>query len=183
MNSFKINTRFINPEKVLFKAGLISGQTMADLGSGSGHYAIAAAKVVGGNGRVYAADILDSSLNHLVADARVQLIRNIETVKADFEQAKSLDQIPEGSCDVVLLANVFHQIKNTQNLLGQVYRILKTQGKLLVIEWNDSRSPFGPKAELRISESEVNKLISAAGLKYDKHLETDQYHYALTFIK
>ncbi|HYE22483.1 MAG TPA: class I SAM-dependent methyltransferase [Verrucomicrobiae bacterium] len=183
MKEFKINQRFIDPERVLFKSGLSAGQTIADLGAGSGFYAIAAAKVIGNGGKVYVVDILESALNHVVADARVQMIKNIVTIRADVEEGNSLSKIPDGSCDMVIFANLLHQLKDSKNLLTETYRVLKTQGKILVIEWNDRPSPIGPKSAERLSEDESKNLVGRAGFKFDKSIETDQYHYGLIFVK
>jgi ubiquinone/menaquinone biosynthesis C-methylase UbiE len=182
MSSYGYNKAFLDPEKVLFRSGLSAGQTVADLGAGSGFYALAAAKVVGNNGKVYVVDILESSLAHVSADARLKMIKNIQTIQADLERS-NLTPIPDGSCDLVILANLLHQLKNNKNLLTQAYRILKTKGKLLVVDWSDKPSPIGPKSDERISEEAAKKLLSAAGLKLEASVETDTYHYGLIFIK
>ena len=53
--------KFLDPEKVLFHSGLTKAQTVVDLGTGSGFYAVAASKIVGERGRVYVFDILEMS--------------------------------------------------------------------------------------------------------------------------
>ena len=53
----------INPFKVLERAGLQSGWSVADLGCGAlGHFVFPAAQLVGGNGKVYAVDIQKTAL-------------------------------------------------------------------------------------------------------------------------
>ncbi len=51
MNSFS------DPQKNLERIGIPQGITVVDLGAGSGHYAIGAARLVGKEGRVYAVDV------------------------------------------------------------------------------------------------------------------------------
>ena len=180
---FDPGAKFIDPEQILFAAGLSIGQTLADLGAGSGFYSFAAGKIVGDLGAVFAVDILEPTLEHIAAEARVKGLRNIHTVRADLEVAAAISNLTEGTSDVVLFANILHQIKNKKNLLTLAYRLLKSGGKLVVIEWNDQRGPLGPASTDRVNTSEVNQLASAATFKPAGMISTDPYHYGLIFIK
>src|SRR3989344_6086734 len=99
MSVFDPTKKFLDPEKVLFAAGLSLGQTLADLGSGSGFYTIAAAKIVGERGSVYTVDVLESTLDHISAEARLKGIRNVKTLACNLEEADSCKQIKVGSVD------------------------------------------------------------------------------------
>lgn len=185
MNNFVFDpgAKFLDPEKTLFATGLSTGQIVADLGTGSGFYTLAAGKIVGEQGLVYAADILDTALDHVVAESRLKGLRNLKTMRVDLEQANSCAAIPTGSVDLVIFANVLHQIKNQDGLFAEGYRMLKTGGKLLVIEWNDQPSPIGPVATARIAPNIIKILAKQTTLKEAGVLNTDAYHYGLMFIK
>ena len=185
MNSFMVDpsAKFLDPERLLFAAGLSAGQTMVDLGAGSGFYSLAAAKIVGEQGVVYSADVMESALDHVMAEARLKSLRNIKTVLANLEEAGCCRTISAGSADMVLLANIVHQVKNSANLFTEAYRLLKTGGKLVIIEWNDQRGPLGPAFEDRINVAHVNKLAQKSTFKPLGNLNTDPYHYGLIFIK
>jgi predicted methyltransferase len=183
MSVFDPSRKFLDPEKVLFGAGLGSSQTLADLGSGSGFYSMASAKIVGEKGLVFSVDVLEAALDHISAEARLKGVRNIKTLAADLEQPNSCKQIPVGSVDMVLLANISHQIKQRENLYKEAYRLLKTGGKLVVIEWNDQPSPIGPLASERINETEISALATKANFKKGGQINVDSYHYGLIFIK
>lgn len=174
--------RFLDPEKVLFQAGLGAGQTVADLGAGSGFYAVASGKLIGTSGQVFVVDILDTALDHTAAEARLRGIKNIRTIKADLEHDK-VEAVPTGSCDLVVMANIVHQLKERLNLFQAAYRMLKTGGKLLVVDWNSNSSPIGPAAAGRVDENEVRKMAEFASLKSGGDLVPDSYHYGLMFIK
>ena len=132
MNSFVYDPakKFLDPEKILFAAGLSKNQTVADLGSGAGFYSLAAGKLIGDQGTVYAVDILEPVLEHLSSEARMRGLKNIKTIRADLEQAESLAQILTGTVDLAVLSTILHQIASRENLLSQVYRMLKTGGKV-----------------------------------------------------
>ena len=185
MNSFVFDPtrKFLDPDQVLFAAGLSVAQTFADLGSGSGFYTMAAAKIVGEQGIVYSVDILESALDHIAAEVRLKGVRNVKTLRCDLEQLEACKGIPAGTVDMVLLTNIIHQIQKRSNLFSEAYRLLKTGGKLVIIDWNNSPSPIGPLASERISEDEVASLTRAATFKTAGTIVVDPYHYGLIFIK
>lgn len=185
MNSFVFepSTKFLDPEQVLFATGLSSGQVVADLGTGSGFYTMAASKIVGDQGMVFAVDILESALDHVAAEARLKGMRNLKTLRSDLEQVNSCLAIPTGSADLVVFANVVHQIKNQKVLFTEAYRIIKTGGRLLVVDWNDQLSPIGPPSAERISPEQVKKFANQVVLKEAGSIAADRYHYGLIFIK
>lgn len=185
MNNFiyEPGKKFLNPDRILFQAGLTAGQVAADLGAGSGYFTIAAGQIVGSNGKVFSVDILESALNHITAEARMKNVKNIKTVRADLEFVSSLDTISTGSCDCVMLVNILHQIAHKPELIKITYRLLKTGGKVLIIDWNNEPFPLGPQASERVSDEAVKKLMEAANFKLTSHLDTDMYHYGLLFVK
>ncbi len=183
MTGYNINQRFLDPEKVLFRAGLHKGQTMADLGAGSGYFALVGGQMIGPNGKVFVVDIQEATLAHVTADARLRMLKNIRTIRTDLDQTHSLKQIDSGICDFVVFGNLFHQVKNRKNLLVETYRILKTGGKLLIVDWNEKPSPIGPKHDERVSEQDGKKQLHESGFKFEKHIDTDSYHYGLLFTK
>ena len=180
---FDPSSKFLDPERVLFAAGLATGQTFADLGAGSGFYSLAAGKISGEQGLVYSVDILESALDHVSAEARLKGLRNIKTLLCDLEQVNSCQQIPTGTVDMVLFANIVHQIKHPANLFDEAYRLLKTGGKLIVIEWNEQPSPIGPAAADRLGEAKVTAVANKSAFKAGGKLSTDPYHYGIVFIK
>jgi ubiquinone/menaquinone biosynthesis C-methylase UbiE len=180
---FDTKTKFLDPEKVLFASGLSAGQSFADIGAGSGFYSVAAAKITGEQGMVYSVDILGPTLDHIAAESRLKGIRNIKTLQCDLEQKNACHIISTGSMDMVLFANIAHQVKKSANLFAEAYRLLKTGGKLVVVEWSDQPGPIGPPADQRISAVRITKLSADAAFRSAGNITTDIYHYGLVFIK
>jgi ubiquinone/menaquinone biosynthesis C-methylase UbiE len=180
MNS--TNKKFLDPEQVLFRAGLNRSAMVADLGAGSGFFAMAAAKIVGDEGKIFVVDILESSLTHISSEARIRQLRNIQTIRHDLEKPP-VKLIPDGAIDLVVLANVLHQTANHQALLSECYRMLKTQGKLLIIDWNQTVGAVGPKHGARVAENIILDLTKKLNLKPQGTIETDNYHFGLLFTK
>ncbi len=68
-------------------------------------------------------------------------------------------------------------------LLKNAYRILKTGGKVLAVDWKVEHTPLGPPLDKRIHEEQLEKEFMAIGLRKEKDLVADPYHYALLFTK
>src|SRR4051812_10639801 len=96
--------KFVNPASIVAQMALQNGQIVADLGCGSGFYAVAAGQRVGSTGTVYAVDVQEAKLVATQSAARQNGLKNITALQADLE--KPLLDIAESSCDAVLLASI-----------------------------------------------------------------------------
>jgi len=173
--------KFVNPDNVVAQLGIQPGWVVADLGCGSGFYTLPAAKLTGPIGKVHAVDILDSKLAVTLSSARQQGLKNIFVYKADLDNP--LIQIDEATCDLVIVASVIHQVYSKESLIKNIYRILKTGGKLLVVDWKKEASVFGPAMDSRISKEDVEKLMTHASLRKEKEVDADNFHYGIVFTK
>lgn len=174
--------KFIKPQKVVAQMGLKAGQTVADFGSGSGFYANAAAQIVGNTGKVLAVDVQQSKLTATFSAGSQQGNKNIQIVQADLDQPVQ-DKIPEGSCDAVIMASVLHEVNNRQMLLQNAYKVLKTGGLVLAVEWKAEHTLFGPSQDKRIPEHNLEEELAKIGLHKVKSIPADMFHYALLFSK
>lgn len=173
----------MNNQKVLETAGIEEGMVVADLGCGArGYFALQAGKMVGKNGLVYAVDILKPSLQSVESIARLHNIQNIKTVWSDLEIHEAT-KIKSESVDFALLINVLFQSKKQEAILKETARLLKNQGKLLVVDWKKTGAPFGPPIEDRILPEQVKEWAEEMGLKLEKEFEAGPYHYGLVFTK
>ena len=68
-------------------------------------------------------------------------------------------------------------------LLQNAYRVLKTGGVLLAVEWKAQHTLFGPALDKRIPEEELEKELAALGLHKVKSIPADMFHYAMVFQK
>ncbi len=161
--------------------GLKSGQTVADFGCGSGFFVLASAKFVGNTGTVYAVDVQEAKLVATQSSATQQGFKNVQAIKADLD--KPLQDIEATSCDAVIMASILHEIDSREILLKNAYKILKTGGKMLAVEWKPDHTPFGPPLEKRIHPEALEQEMAKLGLRKIKTIPADMYHYALLFEK
>jgi ubiquinone/menaquinone biosynthesis C-methylase UbiE len=168
-----------NPERVrdlrpleLLKsvAGVVNGDTCVDFGSGTGMFALPMSELVGSQGKIYA---VDRSLEMLDYIRKKHPSENFVLINGDVERTGLDSQI----ADLCLLAFILHEVKKPDNLLAEAYRLLKSGGKLVIVEWKaDSDSP-GPPRKLRISKYQIEKLFGQAGLIMENYLDWSTNHY------
>ena len=122
-----------NAEKELRSIGIKRGWKVVDFGSGTGHFSLAAARIVGEGGVVHAVDLHPLSLEMIEKDAARNGLSNIETIYSDLETG-----LDEESVNAVLLQNALGGRKNVRDLLNEVHRIMKDSGILWVRERSSS---------------------------------------------
>jgi len=176
--------QLLNIEDVLKKqTELTEGMKVADLGSGNGFNSLAAAKIVGGRGQVYAVDVLKTALATVETEARHHHLNNIKTIWSNIE-IYGATKIPDESLDMVLIIHTLFQVNNISEFIREAIRLLKPSGKIVIIDWEAKASPLGPPLDHRISEDSVKqKLAQVAGLKEISSFNPGQYHYGLLYKK
>jgi len=123
--TFKIRDLLIPPIKILKEADIKPGFTVLDYGCGPGSYSITAARLVGETGKVYALDISPLALQQVQNIASKKEIGNIETIHTDCTTGLENDSV-----DVVLLYDTYHDLTNPDDVLKELYRILKPKSIL-----------------------------------------------------
>ena len=172
--------QFSNPQQNILQLGLREGLRVGDLGAGTGHYALAAASIVGGSGRVYAVDIQEDVLKTLRTEAAQRGLSNIETIWGDFEKPGGT-KLRDHSLDVVILSNTLFQLDHKEGALGEIKRILKPGGKLLVIDWAGSYEGIGPHQDHVVTEYAAEDLFITGGFHKVKSFRAGPHHYSIVF--
>jgi ubiquinone/menaquinone biosynthesis C-methylase UbiE len=117
---------FFNPPRNwVAEAGVKAGDTVLDFGCGRGGFTVAAARAVGPAGKVYALDVNPLALESAQKKAGKKRPGPVETILSDGPTG-----LPDGSVDVVLLYDVFHELDAPEAVLAELARILKAGGKL-----------------------------------------------------
>ncbi len=170
---------FLNPIEVLKQIELKDNMKAADFGCGSGGWVFPLAKILQ-DGRVHAIDILEEPLSVIQNQMRASGIFNIEIVRSNIE-APHGSKLSDGICDLVLLTNLLFQADDKQKVLEEAKRVLKTGGKVLVVDWKKGQS-LGPK-EGRVSPGDIKKLAEETGFKTIKEFEASNFHWGLLLEK
>jgi ubiquinone/menaquinone biosynthesis C-methylase UbiE len=178
---FKSMTKFLDPSAVVAHAQFQTGDTVANLGCGGGYFAVAASREVKDTGTVYAVDVQESQLEATQSTARHERCKNITVMRADLD--KPFTELPESSCQGVIIGSIIHEVGSRQMLFENAYRLLQTGGRLLVIEWQKKAAPVGPPINVRIAEDDLIAELQRMGLRLLSKIPADDFHYALLFTK
>ena len=123
-NSQKTEISFLNPYSAVDEFGLAKGMSVADFGSGAGHFVLSLANRVDRDGRVYAIDIRQSALEVLEGHIKLKGLVQIKAIRGDVEQING-STLSDGSQDMVLCSNILHQVDNPLNVINEAWRVLK----------------------------------------------------------
>lgn len=160
--------------------GLRDGMKVADLGAGSGHYSLAAAASVGNSGRVYAVDVQEDILKHLKDSGHQAGKNNIETIWGNLEK-KGGTKLRDQSMDAVILSNTLFQLEHKEDAVAEIKRIIKSGGKLLVVDWAGAYGGMGPAPHHVVTEHQAEELFIHGGFYKAKDFRAGPHHYAIVF--
>ena len=175
-----MSASFSDPRENVLRLGLREGMKVGDFGAGSGHYARVAAAIVGREGRVYAIDVQEDILKHVMLNSHEQHQNIIKPIWGDIEKVGG-SKLQNASLDAVILANVLFQIENRFGLIDEIKRTLKPGGKLLVVDWAGSYNGMGPAPDKIVSEHEAEDLFISAGFHKESAFRGGPHHYGLIF--
>jgi ubiquinone/menaquinone biosynthesis C-methylase UbiE len=172
--------RLDNPERLLWlpPADVIgalavhSGETIADVGAGTGYFSLPLSSAVGAAGKVYAIDGQSEMLAWLKVKLDKAELTNIELIHAEAEQTG----LPASSCDLFFLANLWHEIEDRVAVLMEAQRVLKKGGRIAILDWRTDVEPVGgPPLAHRIAPSEALREMRIAGFEQLASAEVGRY--------
>jgi predicted methyltransferase len=148
-----------DPTRALDLIDITAGETVADVGAGTGYFTVRLAARVGASGHVYANDIQPLFLKSIERRVAREHLANVTTVLGAVDDPK----LPEGRIDVALLVDVYHELSEPQRMLQHLRRSLKPDGRLVLLEYRkeDPTIPIHP--DHRMSIADVRLEVEAEG--------------------
>ena len=173
---------FADPVQNVARLQLREGMHVADFGAGSGFYTLAAARRVGHSGRVYAVEVQKELLDKLQAQALREHITTVQVIWGDLDEPTGT-KLADASMDAVIVSNVLFQSEQKDILAGEAYRVLKSGGQVLVVDWSDSYSNLGPHPEAVVAEEAARSYFESAGFVFTESFKAGEHHYGLILKK
>ena len=148
------------PRELVEAMGLKRGMAVADVGTGIGYMVPFLSRRVGPAGRLFAEDIFDDYLAMARMTAESQHLNNIVFIKGTEKDPK----LPENTLDRVLVLDVYHHFDYPEAMLAGIYKALKTDGRLVIVEYykNETSMPNGRAlTHIRLNKLDVIKEVEA----------------------
>ena len=158
------------PHEVIRALALKPDAAVADLGAGTGYFAVRLAHMLP-KGTVYAADLEPDMVKHLAARAEREGLKNLRAVAAAPDDARLPAKV-----DLVLLVDVYHHVEDRPRYFRRLADSLATGGRLAVIDFRLD-SPRGPPKTSRVAPERVKAELAQAGytLAAEHAFLPDQY--------
>lgn len=148
------------PDTVIKLLGDLKGKKIMDIGSGTGYFSF---RLYDAGAHVICGDVDDEFLNYIrkkIKDKNADTNR-INTRKLKFDDP----QLKNEEVDRVIIVNTYHHIENRPAYFSKVFQGLKTDGKLIVIDFKKRELPEGPPVKMKLTEKEVESELKKAGFK------------------
>lgn len=133
---------------------------VADIGAGTGYYTFRIAPKVS-EGKVYAVDVQDPFLSSLNKRKDDLGLSNVEVVKGGSQSPN----LPDASLDLAIMVDVYHELEFPMEMLQSIYKALKPNGRLLLLEYRAEDDSVPIKELHKMSVKQVNKELTANGFR------------------
>lgn len=168
---------FSDPIKNLKQFEISEDMIVADLGAGTGFYSLALSKIVP-RGKVYAVEVVPDYLHTILNKVKEAKITNVDCFLGDVEKIGGT-KLKDGIIDRVVASNILFQVENKDKFIEEVKRILKKDGKVLLIDWDmDASSPLRNKKE-GISKERAIELFAKYGFIKERDIDAGEHHYGM----
>lgn len=145
------------PDRVIAALGLKAGQSVADIGAGTGYFSVRLAKSAT-KPKVYGVDIEANMVQYLQHRAMQEGLSNLTAVKADADKTN----LPE-PVDVVLIVDTYHHIGNRVAYFTALKTLMKPGARLAIVDYKKGASGDGPPAEFRFTPEQISSELAKAG--------------------
>jgi ubiquinone/menaquinone biosynthesis C-methylase UbiE len=164
------------PHEVIEALGLKAGEVVADVGAGSGYFALRLAHHVGPKGRIYAVDVSPDMVRHLNERIHAARLLNISTILARPDDPLLPEQV-----DRFLFVDVWHHIEDQAGYLGVIRKMLKPGGQVVMIDFHKKELPVGPPVAMKIARGDLLRQMEQQGFRLVREHTFLPYQYFLVF--
>jgi len=172
---------FADPIKNLKFFDLREDMIVADLGAGTGFYSLSLAPIVS-RGKVYAIEIQRDFLLTIVNKLTEAKIQNVECLWGDVEKHKGT-KLADSIIDAAVASNILFQLENKESFIKEVKRILKPNGRVLVIDWHPDSDLLHKKHTGSMTKHDARHLFEKHGFVFEREIDTGMHHYGMILNK
>ncbi len=166
---------YFDPAEIWRVLGPAPDCTLLDIGAGVGYVTLPFAKAHPG-AKVYGCDILEGMVGLLARDAEEQGLDNLETVLMQPGEVP----LPDGCADLVVMAQLHHELDDPEALMVECRRLLKTGGTVAVVDWKDEENGRSPAKGRRVPEAVIRAHLTGAGFEDIQTNDIYEFHQFVT---
>lgn len=149
------------------------GETVADIGAGTGYFTLPMARMVGEEGHVLAVDIQPEMLAIIERRANRDGLSNVTPVLATVDDPR----LPRDSVDAVLMVDAYHEFSHPREVMNIVKDSLSERGRVILVEYRgeDPDVPIKPLHKMTVVQA--TKEMAAVGLALENvHHDLPRQH-------
>jgi len=162
------------PDEVIAQLGLQPNDVVADIGAGTGYFAIRIAEAYP-QVKVIAADPEPEMVDYLKSQATVRKLANLEPVLIETAHPN----LP-AKANLALIVDTFHHIDNRVEYLQCLRKSMASGSRIAVIDY-PLESPEGPPADHRVPIVAVVDELKQAGYALEQEIKLLPNQYFLIF--
>jgi arsenite methyltransferase len=167
------------PHEVLTALAIKSGETIADIGAGSGYFTFRLSHFVGEKGKIYAVDVSPDMILYINRRMRDLKVNNVISILADPDDPL----LPDRAVNRFFFSDSWHHIENQKKYLSLMKRMLKPRGEIVMIDFHKKKEiTVGPPLEMRIAREDLIKQMEQNGFRLAKEHTFLPYQYFLVFM-
>jgi SAM-dependent methyltransferase len=163
------------PDEVIRTLALAPDALVADIGSGTGYFAVRLARAVS-QGHVYGADVEPDMVRYLAERARREGLTNVTSVQA----SPSAPGLPR-PVDLVLIVNTYHHIAERPSYFDRLRASLRPAARVAIIDFRPDAPVDAPPRQARIPVAVVKEEMGRAGYGLVAEHAFLPYQYFLIF--
>lgn len=145
------------PDAVLQRLALRRGMTVADIGSGTGYFAVRLARALP-RGRVYGIDIEPDMVRYLNERAAREGLANLESRLGEPHDPK----LPPG-VELVLVVDTYHHMQDRAAYFRRLAGQLAPGARVAIVDFKPGELPVGPPEAIKVPPDEIIDEMGAAG--------------------
>ena len=136
------------------------GGIVADIGAGTGIFSLPLARAVRPGGTLYAVEVDEHLIEHIVEQATEQGVANVQPVFAEYD-----DPLLPVPVDLAFIHDVLHHIEKRDMYLKNLARSIKPTGRIAVIEFIPGVAGHKDDAKMQLTTDQAAALMAPAGFK------------------
>ena len=149
---------FITRDRLRDALEPVPGETVLEVGPGTGYYTLAVAAWLGASGRLHIFDLQQEMLDHTTGRAAERGLTNVEPRRGDARRLP----YPDASFDAAYLVAVLGEIPDPDAALHELRRVVKPEGRIVVGEL------FGDPH--MVGEKTLRRRAGGAGLRFERRV-------------